>query len=372
MRILQLGARDLLSRPVRLLLTVIGVAIAVGTFVALDGVVRGFQRALTSTVAASGTHLHVAEKGSIDFLSSVVPQSLATRIAEVPGVQAAAPVLIRMVPIATGDTVPILGWPDGAYLWATIRIVAGRLPQNDDRIEVVLGAALAEKLRVRDGDQVSVLGAQLTVVGVADSASHLHRGTIFMRLSDLQSLTFRNGQATSVSVRLQAGGPATLEEKIQAIAARAHGFTVIDAETLIRDNFLVVLTQSLVRTVSVIAFLLAFLGVLNNILSAVRDRRHEFAILRAVGWPLRRIGLLMLSQAGIVSLLGMALGLALGQLATRVAAHLSAISPFVEAGIDAPTFVSALVTALVISALSVLAPLWAVARIDPAQTLRSP
>src|SRR5476649_2381725 len=99
MRLVVLSILDLLARPARFVLTVASLVIAIAAFVSLDGLVRGFERALTETVTATGTHVHVTEKSSIDFLSSLVPESLADRFAGAPGIEAVSPILVRLAPI---------------------------------------------------------------------------------------------------------------------------------------------------------------------------------------------------------------------------------------------------------------------------------
>src|ERR1041385_6974960 len=93
MRLVTLSLLDLIARPARFLLTVAGLVIAIAAFVALDSLIRGFERTLTDTVLATGTHIHITEKGSIDFLSSLVPEELAERLTGTPGIGAVSPAL---------------------------------------------------------------------------------------------------------------------------------------------------------------------------------------------------------------------------------------------------------------------------------------
>src|SRR5437016_4719907 len=78
--ILRIALLDLRSRTGRTLLTVIGIAVAVSTYVALDSVVLGFDRTLRNNMANAGVHINVVEKDSIDYISSLVPQSLTDEV----------------------------------------------------------------------------------------------------------------------------------------------------------------------------------------------------------------------------------------------------------------------------------------------------
>ncbi len=372
MRLVALSLVDLLARPARFALTVAGLIIAIAAFVALDGIVRGFERALTETVAATGTHIHVTEKGSIDFLSSLVPEKLAARIAGAPGVEALSPVLVRLAPIKGSVAVPVLGWPDGSYLWRTITLLDGRLPRPDAGLEVVVGAALADRLGLTLGDRFDLLGVPAVVVGRADTRSQLNRAAVFTLLPALQAATFRPGQVTSINIRLRPEALANLAGSLAAVARRAEGFSVVDSELLARDNVVLVLTRSLIRSVSIIVMLLTFVGILTNMWNSVRERRHEFAVLRAIGWPMSRIGVFMLAQAWAMALLAAALGTGAGVLAARWVSRLPAVAAYIEPLLSPGLILWAGGEVLLAAFLAVALPLWMVARTDPANVLRSP
>ncbi|WP_446216918.1 FtsX-like permease family protein [Micromonospora sp. IBHARD004] len=117
---------------------------------------------------------------------------------------------------------------------------------------------------------------------------------------------------------------------------------------------------------SVLLFLLVlvvcalFLG--NAVAAAVRDRRSELALLACLGWPARRISLLVLGE---VATLGLAAGLLSLALATPISAAL---------GIDVGwrRAVLAVPVALLLALVAGLAPALRASRAHPAAALRPP
>jgi hypothetical protein len=119
--------------------------------------------------------------------------------------------------------------------------------------------------------------------------------------------------------------------------------------------------------------LLAVVAVGYALVTAVRRRSHELAVLRALGLTSGQTGLVIITQASLLALAGLAVGIPLGLLAGqavwRIAADwipLDYRPPF------APwPFILAVPAALVTANLLALWPGWRAARLRPAQVLRT-
>jgi putative ABC transport system permease protein len=367
----RIAFRDFRERTVRSVLTVIGIAIAVGTFVAVEGVVRAFERALVSNTAAVNTHLQVIEKNSLDFLSSLIPEATVDRVGDVPGIGAASAMLVRLVPIASEATVPVIGWPGDSYLWDTITIAEGRKPQAAGPKQAVIGATLAKRLGAAPGGTIRLMGVDVTIVGVADTADQINRSALFLLLPDLQAITYRDRQITSIGIRLTPDALRNSAPVKAALEQRLPEFSVVDALAQTRDNILMAMTRAFSKTMSLIAVLLGFFGVMNTVWTSVRERRHEFAVMRAFGWPIQRIALFILCQSIAIAVVGFLGGLVLGYFGARFVGSLSAVSAFLEPQFEWAFVAWAVGACAIVSVLATLLPLWSVARTDPATILRS-
>ncbi|MBM3861962.1 MAG: ABC transporter permease, partial [Verrucomicrobia bacterium] len=88
MRFWTLAIHNLRRRPLRSLLTVLGIAMAVACLVVLVGLSRGLEQAWLTNLHARGTHLLAIQKGTVDLLAASLDAGLGERIGRVEGVQA--------------------------------------------------------------------------------------------------------------------------------------------------------------------------------------------------------------------------------------------------------------------------------------------
>src|SRR5579863_8913399 len=113
MRFLTFLLKNLLRRKVRTALTTIGVAVAVGTLVAMLGIADGFERVARESFTKRGVDLVVLAAGKTDPLSSDIDERVGDCIRHIPGVHAVALGLVELVEFRRGTTAQsalINGW----------------------------------------------------------------------------------------------------------------------------------------------------------------------------------------------------------------------------------------------------------------------
>ena len=79
---LQLAFRNLKRRPARSILTVLGVALAVGSFITLYGLSRSVRENVQQSFEERGTDLTVRRRGIAEPFGGTMPQTLIQEIAE--------------------------------------------------------------------------------------------------------------------------------------------------------------------------------------------------------------------------------------------------------------------------------------------------
>lgn len=364
--------REVWSRLLRSALTALGIAIAVGMYVAVDSGVSAFERALVNNVAAVQAHLEVSEKETLDFLSSIVPESVEARVSSDPAVAQSSPMLVRLLSILPGYSVPVLGWKDDSFLWDSVSLIQGRKPAAAAEPEVVIGTAIAKRLNAGPGRRMRLGGDYIVkVVGVFDTPSQINRTAVILLLADLQAMTNRAGQATSIGIKLTPEGLQNIEAVRARIGALVPEFSVVNTDVLARENVLLVMTRAFAQAMQVMVLTLAFFATANTVWTAVREKRHEFAIMRVFGWSLRRIGFFLAVQSFAVTAAGFVGGAVLGSLGAYALGHFGPTAAFLEPQIELSRLLWAGGAALAVSLLATAMPVWMVARMDPAAVLRS-
>jgi predicted permease len=125
-------------------------------------------------------------------------------------------------------------------------------------------------------------------------------------------------------------------------------------------------SAALVTTFSVIATLLAAMGVFGLVSYVVAQRRHEFGIRSALGARPRDLALTALQSAIGLTVVGVGVGLAVAAFLTRfIETQLYAVEP-----LDAATFIGAGALMMLIAGMAAAIPARQALRIDPMATLR--
>jgi hypothetical protein len=173
---------------------------------AADAVVpkgSGSAKAEHATVPQSRdarSDLVVQKLGNLDSLLS---EDLATRISKIPHVTAVAPGLMDVIAFEERNLPAIIavGWPADSPLLRDLKIKSGRRLEDRDRGMVMVGARLAEKLKVKAGDKINVHSSDVPVVGIFESSDRFINDGIVTRLADLQEFMDAPHRITGVLVR---------------------------------------------------------------------------------------------------------------------------------------------------------------------------
>lgn len=121
--------------------------------------------------------------------------------------------------------------------------------------------------------------------------------------------------------------------------------------------------------VSIIAALAGALGILNIMMMAVLERTREIGLMLAVGWPKRRVLMLVMLEGLVIATLGGIVGVGFGYAETLVARdylHMEGLS----GSINWMRSGQALALAFVIGLLASLYPAWRASRLTPIDALR--
>ena len=162
MHFLTLVYRNISRRRSRSILTVSGVAIAVGAVVALVGIARGFENSLLDLYLKRGTDLKVFRAGSMLQFSSVLDASLGAKIRGLPGVRDVSPSLYEQISLEKYNLfgVVIQGMPLDSPPMRDAKVVKGRRIEPGDKRAVMLGANLAARTEKDVNDDIDVIAGE--------------------------------------------------------------------------------------------------------------------------------------------------------------------------------------------------------------------
>ncbi|MFJ2055174.1 ABC transporter permease [Streptomyces sp. NPDC087908] len=334
--VLHVGSAGLRSRPVRVVLSALGIAIGIATMIAVVGISASSQAELLRRLDALGTNMLVAEPGEGMFSGQEVklPKDAVGMVGRIAGVEKAAGTgdlrsSVRRsekipeaetggiaVKAATGDLLDVLrsGLASGAWLNAA----TGRYPS------VVLGHVAAERLGITGpGRQVWIDDRYFTVIGILDPlplAPEIERSALVGWQGAERLLGF-DGHPTRVYER---SSDASVEEVQRLLAPtidpqNPQNVSVGDPSSALKAK---AATEGAFSTLLLglggIALLVGGVGVANTMIISVLERRHEIGLRRSLGATRGQIRIQFVTESLMLSGLGGLAGVALGGAATGV------------------------------------------------------
>lgn len=251
--------------------------------------------------------------------------------------------------------------------WKVDGISNNQLPSSG---EVILGSDVALSLNLTLQQNVSIKGQDFKVAGIIQpTGSAENDQAVFMDLAALQKLANRPN-AISLIETAALCYTCPIEEVTQQLSEKLPGTKVTALKSTLESRDTTVNKFNLfARSVSLILFLASSLVITMTMKSSVEERTREIGILRAIGFRKRHIIQIVLTEAGLLSLLGGLLGYLLG-----MGSAVYFRSALVKADVLIPwqfdLLVYALGASLLIGLLGSLYPAWKAARLDPTESLR--
>jgi len=363
--------RNVWRRRLRTALTLGGIGMGIGAFVALVGFSRSFEHAWLEMYENAGTDLAVVQK---TFLNTSVDESAGAVLRGIPQVARAAPMIINMMAVSPEVNTLVYGWKADTFEFSALNILQGRKFQ-DGQQEVMLGELLAGSLNKKVGDTLDLQGSTFRVVGIFRSGSALEDGAIIMPLDQMQGLSEMQGKVTAYHVRLKAAPAGVTAEQWRQEAENAvekdlPGLRAVPAAQRAANNQLVILAHAAAWGTSLIALLVAALGIANTMAMSVFERTKEIGVLRAMGWSRRRVMALILVEAGALGLAGGVTGLLLGWGALHVLGALPQTASIASTTLPVATLLEGLLMAVLVGVLAGSVPAWHGAQLSPVEALR--
>lgn len=379
---LRLALRNLLRRPLRLALTVCGVALGTAVWITLTGLGDGYRAGLRTELDRAGVQLMLVPLGCPydaaarvlkgRTLETSLPASALDAVRSDPAVAVAAPMLIAAVPRPSENRTDLwVGLDEAArQLKPWWRARSGR-DWFTTTNGTLLGseAALIELRAPGDALHSPELQQTFRVEGVLERSGTSDDSLFFIPLRMAQNLFAQRDRLTAIAIRLK--DPAELRSAVQRLQQIPGAQVVTMTEMMGTFLRLLGTVRTLLMALAIVACAVGILGVLNTLLAAVVERTPELCLLRAVGASRTQMVFLVASEALLLACAGTAAGVGIAALGGHVIESL--VKPFLplaptgtllQLGPDRMTqcALAAVLGALVAAAY----PAWCAARLPPA------
>jgi putative ABC transport system permease protein len=402
--------QNLVTRPVRTGLAVVGLTIPIVAILGLFSLTHGIRSLMGHTLARM-KGLIVMQEGTPAPVFSVLPADLVEKIRAVPGAGVVAPEVWRIAPplegrgllanaarsMASGDRSPLQGFAetimiDGEQLPEHLRMRSGAyknglLPPSEGggryldasdagRPHVVISTKIARDFPNADGspkkvgDTIRIGDQPFEIVGLYETGSLMIDETIVMEIGTARRLLhFDEDKVSAFYVEPSPGGDLdTLQARIGRSVPGVQVRSMAQFNLQV-GNVMGQLDLFLMLTVG-LALLVGGVGIANTMLTSATERFVEFGVMRANGWTRRDV-------LGLVTAESAWLGLFSGLVATVLSTvGILVINRFLaryelELELTAPLVIASNAVALAVATAAGLYPAWRASRMTPMAAIRN-
>jgi putative ABC transport system permease protein len=335
----RLAAGAVTAHRSRSLLTSLGIAVGIAAVVLLTSIGEGVHRFVLQEFSQFGTNIIGVTPGKTETfglsgaqISNVRPLSLddAAALGRLENIVAVMPVVQGNAEVEfEGRTrrTMILGVGSELPLVWSMDVSAGRfLPADDQRAPrafVVLGAKVRSELfgeRTPLGERLRVGGGRYRVVGVMEAKGQLLGfdldDAVYVPAGKALEL-FNRESLMEIDLVYRAGAsPEAVRASVKRVLEARHGnedFTIVTQQQMldVLGSVLDVLTFA-VAALGGISLFVGGVGILTIMTIAVRERRSEIGLLRAIGARRSQVLGLFLLESLFLSAIGGVAGLSIG------------------------------------------------------------
>lgn len=402
----KLAWRNMWRNWKRTIIAVVAIVLGLILLLLMDGLIKGSDQAIFgNAVRLYGGNLQVHAPGYRDKAARLPmlplddPEAVVQAARALPDVQAVAQrINTAGIIINRGNSMPVAITAIQPDVEAPISLQAesvsqGRFLLPDDGDAIYIGKALADRLQVGVGDNVTLLGRSkneamrqhnFTVVGIYDlHTPEAEKGTVFIPLADAQTLYNLRGQVTEVPIFLkQIGSEATVMTALQSQLPNYE----IDSWQTLKGDLKEALDVKFAGTsfFGIVVIVIASIGILNLMLMAVFERTREMGVLAALGMKGRQVMGLFLLEGSLIGVVGAVIGCAIGfllialmgsagldfsKMTTGMGEVGVLMSGKIYPTITAADLLTRAIIVVVIAAIASLYPAWQASRKEPAQAL---
>jgi putative ABC transport system permease protein len=405
--LLDCALRELRRRKARTLSTVLGYLLAAGIVAVLvSGLVFARQAAgkiLTTTgthfiafapasrAACPGCAIPEAEDAAEGFeangvATGLVPAALVERIRELPTVRDASPYLRFRFRDAAGGLAFTVGGFDpgnevavGTTCCAATDVVEGRFLEPGDEGAVMLEEAYARLRGLGVDDRVMVAGEAFRVVGVVNPGIRPAKADVYMHLAEARRAINRRLGARPIGedvnvVLVEVASSTVQEQAMASVKGLLPGLLVSSYACYKPAAAVMGINERALGVLAAVICIGALALAMKTQLASVIERRHDIAVLKAIGWSDGNVVAQILTESLLVAAAGGLLG-CLAAVVLLTVAPLEVLSgiPRPEGfGVSAAVLGVGLVLAIAGGAVAGIVPALLAARQRPAEALRHP
>jgi putative ABC transport system permease protein len=366
--LLRFTAKGLARRRVRTILTIVGLAALILTYVTVQSLVSTLEVNLSGTVSSLGGEIDVWSKGASYPLISKIPESYVGVVKDVPGISFATPVTLALLTVDSAEALTAGVVPAQLHSLLNYSMVAGTMITSNQTGILTIGKTLSATIGKGAGDSVQLNGAMYRVSGVYLTNSWMDYSVIIPHVVAQQMIGMVNGTSMIVATAQDSRNVNNVIGQIRTLMPTVEAFRTSEAPSNVSPIFASL--ESIASDITAIVTLGAVLGIMNSNLNNLRERMRAFAIFKATGASYSQIIKLVLYESFLLGTLGTIVGLGISYAALQFISIPIVQNVSVGIILVPSTFLYAALLAFSVSVLASIYPALRIARVRPQEVFR--
>lgn len=366
--LLRFTASGLARRRVRTVLTIVGLAALVLTYVTVQSLVSTLEVNLSGTVSSLGGEIDVWSKGASYPLISKIPESYLSIVKTVPGISFATPVTLALMTLDSDEALTAGVVPAQLHLLLNYSMVAGAMITSNQTGVLAIGRALSATIGKGAGDTVQLNGATYGVSGIFLTNSWMDYSVIIPHIVAQQTIGMVNGTSMIVATAQDTRNIDNVIGQIRTLMPTVEAFR--SSETPSKVSPIFASLESIASDITGIVTLGAVLGIMSSNLNNLRERTRTFAIFKATGASYNQIVKLVLYESLLLGTLGTIIGLGISFALLQLISIPIAQNVSVGIILVPSTFLYASLIAFSVSFIASVYPAYKIAGVRPQEVFR--
>ncbi|MCW5848479.1 MAG: ABC transporter permease [Anaerolineae bacterium] len=358
--------RNLLRRPTRTLVTIVGIGLGVGFIVALSAMSEGMIQEFTTLAGAGQMDLVVQDAKASDLSVAALDERVADQVRTQPGVKGVSKMLMKTSSAPGLPYFLVFGADPREDYVKHFRIHEGRVIEKSR--DIMIGRFAATSLKKGLGESIRINGVGYQIVGIYETGVSYEDTGGVITLREAQERFGMGRKLTLMGVQLD--DPSQAESMARQLEAQFPSITVSLTSAMTQRTQDFATMDAILGALVALTMLVGGVVMMNAMLMSVFERTQEIGVLRAVGWRRRRIIGMVLVESLALSLLSALMGIGIGMGLSALFTLVPTYGTFLKALYSPKVFQQVAALALILGTIGGLYPAWRASRMQPIEALR--
>lgn len=368
--LIKLAFRNLIHEPVKFVVGLTSVGLAISLVLVLLGIYIGAVQQAKSLPLNSGADLWVVQEGTRDMFHtvSILPPGLSDKIGSIDSVKTVSAAINAPTSISLGgrdQTVGVIAYDTNTNLLGPPEIIEGSAITSAG--QVVVDSALAREFGLSIGYKIVLSGKQFEIVGFSGGSNAIAFQYIFVSLNEYSGLQSKSNSFVNYYLVKSDRSAAELEKELVSLTP---GLSVRTTQEVAADN-LAVIEQSFLSIIQLLVLVGTVVGTLIisiTVYNTTSERIRDFAILKAIGAQPRWLRSVALLQSLMIAVGGLAIGLLFYELVRVIA---PSFIPSIELHLSFIAAVTVGIGSIVMACIGALIPIAKINKVDPVEVFNA-